>query len=365
MNFQELIDHEITNLPLSHQGGFIWELESKFEAFAELIGHSHKLNKIAKRFGNFNNLTFTNRVNIIRKGIIDTLKAYYEGNPSKAYALLSSFMKKAGVNELLNKENFINEGTSFFRARSLSGSSELNNLDLFHIPFHLRTRVQSQRFSIPGLPSLYLANSIYVVWEELGRPSLNDLYSVKICNTRTLQLLDLTTDIFSGKYLPHFNPMVGIYYTTLWPLIAACSVKVFCPDDPFKPEYIIPQLLLQWVNKSNIDGIKYSSTKINLVRSQHKGVFYNIVIPTRSNLLREGYCPQLLERFHSTQVLSPETRDILSPNDRWPDQETITADVNCEIEEIEINGRPQAYHRTTFGIMEHLLNHMELEGFNL
>ena len=48
------------------------------------------------------------------------------------------------------------------------------------------------------------------------------------------------------------------------PLVLACMVKVAKPKDPFKPEYIIPQLLMEWVieqrdNNKNLMGIAYHS----------------------------------------------------------------------------------------------------------
>jgi len=50
----------------------------------------------------------------------------------------------------------------------------------------------------------------------------------------------------------------------IWPLVLACSVKVKNIEDDFKPEYIIPQLLLQWVReRDDIDGISYQTTHID------------------------------------------------------------------------------------------------------
>ncbi|MFW1494652.1 hypothetical protein ACEV9S_24505, partial [Vibrio parahaemolyticus] len=58
-----------------------------------------------------------------------------------------------------------------------------------------------------------------------------------------------------------------------WPLIAACSIRVKNPSDNFKPEYIIPQLLLQWARDyKSIDGIRYTSTHIEATSlTSHSG----------------------------------------------------------------------------------------------
>lgn len=40
------------------------------------------------------------------------------------------------------------------------------------------------------------------------------------------------------------EPNEVISYLIIWPLMAACSVRVKNTTNTFKPEYIIPQLLL-------------------------------------------------------------------------------------------------------------------------
>ena len=58
----------------------------------------------------------------------------------------------------------------FFRARKISRLTRPTRRDLFHVPFEEREKLASQRYSIPGVPCLYLGSSAYVCWEELGRP---------------------------------------------------------------------------------------------------------------------------------------------------------------------------------------------------
>ena len=54
------------------------------------------------------------------------------------------------------------------------------------------------------------------------------------------------------------NYLLKYIYT--YPLRAACSLVVKHPDGKFIEEYIIPQLLLQWViNDEDFDGIRYES----------------------------------------------------------------------------------------------------------
>jgi hypothetical protein len=64
------------------------------------------------------------------------------------------------------------------------------------------------------------------------------------------------------------NPQNGAnaLFTILitYPLILASYFIVQNPEDPFKPEYVIPQLLLQWVrSNSDIGGVCFVSTKVD------------------------------------------------------------------------------------------------------
>ena len=59
----------------------------------------------------------------------------------------------------------------FFRARLNDVVVDYSANEMLHIPFSCREIVKSERFSIPGLPCLYLANSTYACWIEMGRPA--------------------------------------------------------------------------------------------------------------------------------------------------------------------------------------------------
>lgn len=118
---------------------------------------------------------FKRRNKILRTGILNAIDAYYEGDPVRAYQLLSTSLKDSNLNGYLNKEMVLEEGANLFRLRVINQNYPLSKEDLFHIPFDKRSLVSTQRFSISGLPSLYLANSIYVAWEEMKRPSMNEV----------------------------------------------------------------------------------------------------------------------------------------------------------------------------------------------
>jgi hypothetical protein len=80
-----------------------------------------------------------------------------------------------------------------YRIRPM-GDDPLSTLEIdkiFHVPFNLRHKVSSQRYSVPGLPCLYLGGSIWICWEELGRPSFHNLQVSRFAGAANSSVLDL------------------------------------------------------------------------------------------------------------------------------------------------------------------------------
>lgn len=76
-------------------------------------------------------------------------------------------------------------------------------------------------------------------------------------------------------------------YLYTYPLRAACSVTVEHQEGRFKEEYIIPQLLLQWIRKDkDFYGVKYESCKPSDEVRRIGG--YNLVLLTK-DFDEDGY----------------------------------------------------------------------------
>ncbi|MDH5415400.1 MAG: RES domain-containing protein, partial [Flavobacteriaceae bacterium] len=299
--------------------------------------------------------------------LIDSIKkcidSYYNGHPGEAFNIMSEGMKNARIPSYLDKSYSFEANTNFYRIRFQDGRFPLIKKDLFHIPFQLRGKVKTQRFSISGYPCLYLSNSIYTAWEELGRPQENDIQATRLINTSKLKFLDLTNDFYVDDYLNHDSKDIKFLYKAItWPLVAACSIKVNNPSDTFKPEYIIPQLLLQWVNKKSIDGILYSSTHIDKNNSNSLGRFWNMAIPVKSNG-ETGYCPELQKLFKMTDVSTLFLDKIAKGGILFMfNREDI---INPNIQQIDISGgQPYMYHDSPLGRLELTTNGLNPEEIN-
>lgn len=126
---------------------------------------------------------------------------------------------------------------------------------MFHIPYNKRFLVGNQRYSISGIPCLYLGQSTYICWEELGRPNPYTCNFVGVRNQRALRLLDMTIPQSSSD-----SKMISII-----PIILSCCLYSR-KNRVFKQEYILPQLIMQAIitRKERVWGIKYQSTSFSI-----------------------------------------------------------------------------------------------------
>ncbi|MFE6442050.1 hypothetical protein ACFVL6_21260, partial [Bacillus subtilis] len=244
--------------------------------------------------------------------IIKAIKEYLSGDPALAFNHIDSALNKLDANynisELLASDIDDNLRKALFKMR-IGDNKVYTSNDMFHIPFEKRGMVKTNRYSIPGLPCVYLGSSTLICWEEMGRPNLSSIQTSlyipqsnliffdisepphTFCDVQKF-LFDMTYNTDNKEKFNHFSK-----YLVLWPLIASCSIRVKNSSDPFKPEYIIPQLLLQWVRRSSLfDGICYFSTKINDYNSENIAYFRNYALPVK-DLKASGYCEELRRKF--------------------------------------------------------------------
>jgi hypothetical protein len=270
--------------------------------------------------------------------IISAVGHYLRGYPSQAYGEIEQSLKWLNVERLITPLSGFVPGSPLmgdgfldsvlhpplYRMRlnkPAASRASLSGKDLFHVPFEIRHRVQNQRYSIAGLPCLYLGSSTWVCWEELGRPDLDSIFVSRFRIVEEVRVLDFqfppstawlafqhaTSESLRGLYpiaaaelLSRFNDGFIGSYIAFWPLIAACSVERGSRDGAFYPQYIVPQLLLQWVTKAQrVDGIRYFSTRTPPGADPHT----NCAFPARE-IAASGRCSYLRSKFHLTDPIA-------------------------------------------------------------
>lgn len=294
------------------------------------------------------------KIENLSNAIIETIERYYEGNILAATQRFNDALEQTFFHDL-DVLTIIDEQTSFYRARK-NDNSIFSKEDLFHIKFELRHIVSTNRFSVPGFPALYLGDSTYTCWEEFGKSKLRDLYFARFENINPLKVIHIE------KYTDFVEKLDGekdqnipkiLSYLVLYPLTIACVIKTQNPTGNFKPEYIIPQLLLQFVSrKPEIDGVKFPSTRIDY--SKLSGIRgYNYVFPVKS-ISKTGYCKNLKTAFSCTEPTSLELEEIINnPVGTMHSSGPAIDDRKIEL----IKGVKSPYSKSSFGKIEfRLLN---------
>ncbi|RJQ94565.1 hypothetical protein D5Y78_24095, partial [Salmonella enterica subsp. enterica serovar Schwarzengrund] len=153
---------------------------------------------------------------------------------------------------------------------------------------------------------------LYICWCEMDKPDFDKLY-ISSCITDKEDdkalILSLSADfrykarLFlrrknAPKPIEKYSTSTMLSYLALWPLILACNYLKKHNDASFIQEYIIPNLLMQWIsrdiNNNNIIGIAYRSTKLPANTDSRKGI--NVVLPPKAryeDIKGYDFCPVL------------------------------------------------------------------------
>jgi hypothetical protein len=297
--------------------------------------------------------------------INESIDSYYMGKVNEAYKQLSGGLTTDGILFASSKlfQDAIHEipvGDLISYRIRIKEDLEFTKENMFHIPFEKRGKVGTQRYSIPGHPSLYLGDSIFVCWEELNRPQIRDVYACKFRNAQAIKLIEINraSDILrrvSDSELTGTGLSSEIFrFLLTYPLAITSSVKTKDRKDAFKPEYIIPQLFLQFVmeHKKEIDGIKYYSTRVDYERVKNVGT-YNYVFPTRE-IQELGYCKNLIKKFNFSEPLLWENEKISTEHRSG----TFLGGGGTNDKSIELTkGRKSPYSWSAFGAIEGVLGY--------
>lgn len=257
----------------------------------------------------------------IIKSLIKLIKrainAYFAGDLLRANNTILKCLKKLESNACmcyLNQLYIDPEICHWFRART-SNYSSLTSKDMKHIPFNKRGIIANQRYSINGIPCLYLGSSVFVCWEELERPTPDTLWinrykptqmceaSFKVLNlsTTAYMLCNYETNIGKGfnkaKFIEDF--FVG------WTLQSICSIVVKEPKRDFMSEYIIPQLIMQNLKSVGIEGVLYFSVKMRGAYYSNCGwIARNLAIPAFDERKGDMHSQQIDSMFAMSEPIN-------------------------------------------------------------
>lgn len=275
-----------------------------------------------------------------------------KGLASTAYIKLRNLLQDNDHNpkmiDLKYVIRVINVGKSFYRIRQMGNVYKVERKELFHIPFDKRGVIKTQRYSTPGYPCLYLGESIYTCWEEMRRPPMYLCAVSRFVNLTEATFLDLT--------IPSAEKIADESYLKLLPLIISCMIRVSNDDHTYKPEYIVPQLLIEWILKQRQDkrqlgvevhGVMYTSTHRDDDFHFPMKMAINYAIPVFSVDMSKIYCKKLTDYYHLTKPTTNEIEQLKGGYDSlWEVFESG----------LEMSDDEKLYYASSFGQLENKLS---------
>lgn len=250
------------------------------------------------------------------ESILNTIDAYLSGEICKAhltmYGALEKIKKPMDNISCHYQKNMSNV---YYRARREKKGEVFQQKDLFHVPFEERFKVRNDRYSVAGIPALYLGATPYICWEELGRLRENEIWFSKVIPSNKYKYLALCVHPWEFKedYFHHVLSEELLHdYLQFFPLIIACScvkkyhINIKPSEIAFREDYIIPQIVSAWIKARGFyDGIIYSSVRAETYSKRNRRLYQNLFIPTKITA-DSGYCSVLSKEIKISAPLKFE-----------------------------------------------------------
>lgn len=288
-----------------------------------------------------------------------TVNLYLSGNSGEAYSTLTTLLDDKEIGSAIIDISAVDKKSIILYKARVGNKILSKRTEIFHLPFDQRHLVKNYRYSIPGVPSLYLGTSTYICWIELHQPSFSDFWISKyLFNPKDNIVIDFTFSI-EDKIRVFNDSTINVStlnnYLKVWPLVIACSFKTKFPNSNFHEEYVIPNIILQWIKRDRptIIGLKFVSTKTPIRDSK---ICNNYVFPSMPKNIPEPskYCDYLKSYFRLTYPLPWSMLDTL------PKPDVIATGDNSfkskNVQEVIIEN----YELTEFRMIERLIDNFEI-----
>lgn len=203
--------------------------------------------------------------------IMESLELYYKADIGESNNIIFELVREIGndpfaVNSVINSDAFPgakDNKLQFFRSRLGTPNRAFKAKDMLHLPKSMRSKSGNYRFSIPGNPSMYLTNSSYGCWIEMGCPAEIDFNVSPILLEGNQRIFNLVISIRDFRCLNEFEEDRVHCWLKLYLLAIATCYIIKEEDRTFKSEYIISQSLMMACKKMGYDGIAYYSHRVD------------------------------------------------------------------------------------------------------
>ena len=280
------------------------------------------------------------KIETVCKYILKSVKEYHNGFPYQAFKSFSSIMEKLKDSPIrkYQKSGFPDifheyDPLKLYRIRNVEQNTIYERASIFHTPYFLRSKISTCRYSISGYPCLYLGTSLQLCCEEVPKSCMTDftiasrfqiarnyqengeidisVIEIGIKPSDFIELHNNNTNDHVSDRRSHLdeidldNPSIMGSYLYWYPLIAACSFIRTNKKDPFASEYIIPQLLMQWIRsqskENKLVGIRYFSCAST--KASELGLNYVFPVSGEKDPIHQKYCKILTNAFKITKPI--------------------------------------------------------------
>lgn len=309
MHHIDFLNDPLVDLPKTRSGDFVAFMDNLFQRYIEHVKAVNQKTVLGR--------VIATRLSTIQgacTALMQSLQNVVAGNRTPAYADLDMALNILGphFNALCPSGDMSVFVNPMYRFRSLDANKTFERKDLFHIPFQLKNIIKEMRYSVGGLPCLYLGGSTHVCWKELGQPDINTISVSRYAAVPNTNLRVLN--------FGHRMPVLAAYARTepnrfltansenafmaaqvaCWPLVAICSIRVPDRSKPEQPEYLMPQLVLEWITQTRaFHGVRFFSTHYEEYMDNPK-TYMNYVFPA-SAIAPQNYCANLQSLFELTE----------------------------------------------------------------
>lgn len=263
--------------------------------------------------GEYTKKRLLNLVDRIIEVHLRILQYCYKGDLFYAYKLLYQLLlcQNSKLSQYLI-EPYINYmdsnlimGEKYYRIRVEKIGKSVDNCS--HVPYNSRGSIDSNRFSLQGLPCLYLANSIETADKETHE--LNEgmqKWCGEFVPIKNFAVTDLS---FRGlKIRSDMDVYDAFKLLITFPMRLLCSLKVKDNCHRFHEEYLFPQLLshliLVYLKEHPNDKLYNGTEGIKFDSTQNENGF-NLIIPalyTHKEPPKFGHSPKIKELFEEQEV---------------------------------------------------------------
>lgn len=210
-------------------------------------------------------------IDCYKAGILRAIDSYYRADLTECNKIVEDLVGDIGDNPLAVaplRDSWAFPGDhckelQLFRCRTGGVASEYGPKDFLHLPRRLRSKTGGYRFSTPGAPCLYLANSSYCCWVETGFPDDANFNVAPVLLDGGQRIFNLAVSIKDFSRLNEFEGDRVHCWLKLLMLAIATSYRVKETDRSFRSEYVISQSLMMACRRRGYDGVAYYSKRVS------------------------------------------------------------------------------------------------------